>query len=235
MVRHSTDQVVKAVKSRYTGKGAGMNIATDMKALMSLMNTEEKHIDTIQTAVSVVNSGSQIIGLGTMAQGTTSSTRTGDSIKVIRIDLLMAFTFSSGTTATSTVGQQTFNWYLVRYLKTPSTSGTSSFGIAEFLNQDPGNTYTPLSLTNTDTNQNFQLMGSGQVNIQLQAIPATTFQVTKVVELSHPCSFHQDYSGASASTITNNMVFLVVTALNASNTGGTSTVQFSERMMYVDN
>ncbi len=234
-VRNGTNQAVAAVKERYTGKAAGANIAKDIKTIMSLMNTENKQVYTLATAQSVGSGAALVYGIGTVAQGTASNQRTGDSIKINRIDLNLKFIYSSGTQATSNQATQVFNWYLIRYLKTPATSGTTAFAISEFLNTDGDGLYTPLSFPNPDTNQNFQLMSSGSVELNLNLVPATSDAVSKVVSVSHPCSFHQDYSGAASTTITENMTFLVFTALNAANAGGVSQVVVNAAMWYIDN
>lgn len=235
IIRTSRDSIVKTVKDRYTGKRAPLNIAKDIKTIMSLMNTENKHVDTVATAQTVHNTSSLVYGIGTVAQGSADNQRTGDSIKVDSIDLLFDFIYSSGTPATSATQDQMFNWYLVRYLKTPSSSGTVAFNISEFLNQDGNSNYTPISLPNTDTNENFQVMSSGQVSIMLPYLPTVSSNVHKVVEVSHKCSFHQTYSGSASTTIVDNMTFLVFTAISPLNTGGLSSVTVSARMWYIDN
>ncbi len=236
IIRQSKDQAVAAVRRRYTGKSAAVNIAGDFKRVMSLLNTEDKQINTLSTLQNVWSTGGPLIaGLGTVAQGTASNQRTGDSIKINRIDLIMNFQYSTGTPATCGIQAQVFNWYLIRYLKTPSTGGTTAFASTEFLDLDGNSLITPMSFPNTDTNQNFQVMASGQVHLELPIFSTANSQVNKVVSITHGCSFHQDYSGASATTITDNMVFLFVNGLNVVNTGGTSGVTYSCRMWYIDN
>ncbi len=234
-VRQGTNQAVAVVKERYTGKSAGANIAKDIKTIMSLMNTEDKQVYTLATAQSVGSAGSLVYGIGTVAQGSASNQRTGDSIKINRIDLNLKFIYSSGTAASSNQATQVFNWYLVRYLKTPSTGGTTAFAIGEFLNTDGDGLYTPLSFPNPDTNQNFQLMASGSVTLDLSLVPTVSDAVSRVVSVSHPCSFHQNYSGAASTTITDNMTFLVFTGLNPANAGGVSQVVVNAAMWYIDN
>ncbi len=235
IARFSKDQVVGAVKARYTGPAAGANIARDMKTILSLVNTEDKQVYTLATTQAVQSTGSLVYGLGTMAQGTGGGQRIGDSIKINRIDLILNFSFASGTAATAAQANQTFNWYLVRYLKTPSSSGTVAFNISEFLNQDANGNYSVLSFPNTDTNENFQIMASGQQRIDLDVIPASSCTKSAVVTVSHPCSFHQDYTGSAATTIVNNMVFLVCTGLTTANTGGSSGVAIQSCMWFIDN
>jgi len=233
IVRKSTDQVIGSIKERYTGKSAALNIARDFKLLKSMMNTELKQVYTLPSAQSVNNSTSLVYGIGTMAQGTASNQRSGDSVKISRIDLTMRFRYGNGTVPS--ISNQTFNWYLLRYLKTPSAAGTTAFNINEFLITDGDALYTPLSFPNTDTNQNFQIMSSGTLRIDLDLIPAANCSKAQTVVVSHDCSFHQDYAGSASTTITNNMCFMVFTALSAANTGGQSDVMVNAVMWYVDN
>lgn len=232
MARYSKDQIISSVKSRYTGKSAPGNIARDISTIMSLLNTEEKTIDTLTTAVNLNSTAPLVQAIGTCAQGTTGSTRTGDSIKVCKMDVILNFNFASGTAATTAQQNQVFNWYLVRYLK--STSATP-FPVNDFLNVDPNGNTTPLSLINNDLNQNFQVMASGQRVVQLQFASTATSANFSVVELSHPCAFHQTYTGSAANTIADGMCFLVFTALSPANAGGVSQVTSSVRTWFVDN
>jgi len=234
IARHSTNQMVTAVKERYTGPSAAVNIAKDIRSLTSMLNVEDKQVYTLTTAQNVYNTQSLVIGVGTVAQGTASNQRTGDSIKVNRIDMNIAFYYGAGTAATSVQQDQVFNWYLVRYLKTPASSGTTAFNISEFLQTDMNGNYTPLSFPNTDTAQNFQIMISGQERVSINSI-ATGYISHKVVTVSHTCSFHQDYSGSAATTITDGMIFFVCTADTLVNPGGFSTVAPNSCIWYVDN
>ncbi len=221
------------LSNRYMGPNAASNIARDLSLLKAVVNTEEKQIFTLATAQNVLSSSSLVYGIGTVAQGSASNQRSGDSIKITRIDLILGFAYGSGTATTEF--SQTFNWYLIRYKKTPSSSGTTAFGIAEFLNADGNGNYTPLSFPNPDTNENFQLMGCGTVDIQLPTTTSANGIIRKIVPFSHTCNFHQEYSGSANTTITDNMCFVVLTAINAGNTGGTSTVTVQSAMWYVDN
>ncbi len=238
IIKQSKDQVISSVKKRYTTKKGDINpamIAKDFKTVLSLLNTEAKHVDTVATYQQVHTTASLVYGIGTVAQGSADNQRTGDSIKINKIDLNLQFVFSTGTVATTSIQNQEFNWYLVRYLKTPASSGTTAFSISEFLNQDSAGNYTNMSLPNTDTNQNFLVMASGtkKIDLQFNTTSPTTYNTMECV--SHNCSFHQDYSGSAATTITDGMLFLVFTGLASLNTGGVSGVLVSSRVWYIDN
>jgi hypothetical protein len=235
MVRHSTDQVVSAVKHRYAGPRAAGNIASDIKKLVSMLNVEDKHVDTLQAVQTVVNNSPVILTIGGTQQGTAVNQRSGDSLKVNKIDLLLEFVYSTGTPATATQQNQIYNWYLVRYLKTVTGSGTTPFGITEFLNVDGGGNTTPLSFPNTDCIEDFQIMAHGTVEIDLDVVATVDNKKAKVVSISHPCAFHQDYSSNTIASITDNEVFIVITALFPVNTGGSSTVLVQARTWFIDN
>lgn len=224
-----------AIKRRYTGKGAVRNIAQDLSALKMLVNTEDKQIFTLAANQTVSQVSSLVYGIGTMAQGTASNQRVGDSVRINRIDLNMVFSWNSGTVATTAALNQTFYWYLVRYKKTPPTSGTVAFNISEFLNADNNGNYTPLSFPNPDTIENFQLMANGEVVLTLPTATTAISTVHKVISVTHSCSFHQEYNGAANTTITDNMCWLIFTAYNPVNAGGASVVSVQSAMWYVDN
>jgi hypothetical protein len=233
--RFSKDQAIKAIKNRYMGPMGTTNVAKDVSFLMGIVNTEDKHVDLVQTFASVTTGVQQIIAIGTCNQGTTVGTRIGDSIKVCRIDLQLQFQFSTGTLATTAVGTQQFRYWLLRYLKTPSTNGTVAFAISEFLNQDSAGNYSMQSLPNAETNENFQIMDTGEVSLQLISPYASPVTMEKSLLLRKECSFHQTYSGAANTTIVDNMVWFVVVSADNANTGGLSGFLLSQRTWYVDN
>jgi len=237
VIRNSTDIVERAgiaIKNRYTGPRGINNMAKDLSLLKMIVNTEDKHADQ-QLSDTVTQTSSLVLPMPAVSQGTTSVTRIGDSIKVVRFDGILEFVYSSGTTTSNMT--QVFNWYLVRYKKTPSSSGYSAFNIAEFLDTDINSDFTPLSLPNSDTNENFQVMCNGSTNITLpvNTIAGTDLTDRRVVNFSHECNFHQEYNTSSYTGVCDNMCFLVVTALNPINTGGSSTCASSIRVWFVDN
>jgi hypothetical protein len=231
--RFAKDQVYTPLVARYSGPLGLQKMAKDVAMLKGVVNTEDKHIDTLAAAQQVSQTSSLVYGIGTMAQGTTDTTRIGDSIKINRIDLNFLFSFAGGTS--TTIYSQQFRWFLIRYLKTPSSSGTVAFGISEFLFQDVNSDYTPLSLPNTDTNENFQVMSQGEVDINLPALSTTSATASRSVTVSHECGFHQTYSGSANTTIVDNMCFLVFIASQGGNAGGSSSVTIGSRMWYIDN
>lgn len=233
MLKNSTDQFIGAAKSRYTGKSAAGNIARDISMITRMLNTERKQVDTLLASTSVVATGPLVSWVSSPAQGTTGSTRDGDSIKVVRIDANLFFGFGSGTT--NSAANQVFTYALVKYKKTPSTGGSTPFAIGDMLVVDGNGNYTPLSLPNNDLIENFQILANGQIVVETPWATASNNTVTRVVNLSIDCSFHQTFTGSTAATIVDNSVFWVVTALSGANTGGGSAFQHTTRLWYVDN
>lgn len=233
IIRRSTDQAAGFAKARYTGKGAAGNIAKDLSMLRSILNVEQKEVPTSQTTLSVNNTTSQVVWIGSPGQGSSGSQRAGDSIKLQRIDINLLFFWGTGTT--NTIDNQIFNYYVVKYLKTPSSGGSTPFAIADFLNVDQDGAITPMSLPNTDLAENFQVLQAGEVVATPSYATATNNVVYKLVTLSMEVGFHQTFTGSAASTLVDNAVFVVLTGLQPTNSGGTSGAKFMARMWYVDN
>lgn len=233
IISRSADQAIGFAKTRYTGKAAASNIAKDLNMLRSILNVERKEVPTSQTTLSVNNTTSQVVWIGSPGQGTSGSQRDGDSIKINRIDMNLLFFWGTGTT--NTIDNQIFNYSLIKYKKTPSSGGSTPFSIGDFLNVDQDGAYTPMSLPNTDLAENFQILHTGSVSCAPSYATATNNVVYQIVTLSVDVSFHQTFTGSAASTLVDNAVFVVLTGLQPTNTGGTSGCKFMARMWYVDN
>lgn len=229
------DQVVKSVRNRYLGNKGISNLARDVSTLMSVVNTEDKHIDVLPSLQTVTSTVPLVYQIGGVSQGTTNTTRIGDSILINRIDLSLTFQFGTGTLATTAVQSQTFRVWLVRYLKTPITNGFVPFGINEFLNTDFASNYSVNSFPNTDTNENFQIMADDTIEVTLpQFTTAASYRAVNKL-YTKDCHFHQSYNGSSSSNVCDNCLFLVFVALNPTNAGGPSGVYPASRVWYVDN
>lgn len=236
-IRNSSDVVERigvAVKNRYFGRNGINHMAKDLSLLKMIVNTEDKHADQAVSS-SVTATTPVVLALPALVQGITDNTRIGDSVKIVRFDGNLLFQFSTGTTTSNS--SQIFNWYLVRYKKTPSSSGYSSFNISEFLDLDINSDYTPLSLPNSDTNENFQIMMSGTQRVVLPIVTVAGANVIEQIKVDfcHECNFHQEYNTSAYTGVCDNMCFLVLTAVVAANTGGNSLVVSNVRMWYVDN
>jgi len=208
---------------------------SDVKELKRMLNTEEKHVDTTTGTTTVVVGASVVTPIGTVAEGSDNNQRTGRSVKLVRIEMSCFFSYSTGTISSQTVQNQIINWYVVRYNKTPSSSGATAFTISEFLNQDSNANYSPLSLPNSDTSENFTLLASGETRVDLADSTTGPSSKGAMLNVSIPCNFHQTYNSTTAASICDNMCFLVFTAIEPINTAGSSTVNPATRMWYVDN
>jgi hypothetical protein len=235
MISYSKDQAVGFARNRYAKKGGMKQIAADISELRAMLNVEDKQVVDLTGTTTVTAAAPLVQALGSVAQGSNSNNRTGNSIKVTRVDLIMGFAYSTGTVATTALQNQYFNWYVVRYLKTPSSNGATPFGIGDFLGSDPNSNNTVLSLPNNDLNEDFHILASGEVEVDLTFSATNPTSRFKVVNLTIPCSFHQTFNGTAASNIVDNALFLVVTAINPINTGGASTLINSARIWYIDN
>ncbi len=233
MIKSSTDQVANFAKSRYTGKQSAANIAKDLQMLGRILNIERKESLTQNAVVTVTNSAPLVQACPSVAQGTTGSTRTGDSIKVVRLDIKLLFNYGTGTS--NSICNQIFDYYIVRWLKTPSSSGATPFNISDFLIADVNSAYTPMSLPNNDLMEDFQILANGRSKVSSNFATSATNTMYDLVDLSIDCDFHQTFTGAAATTIVDNSLFIVVVALNPINTGGNSQLISSARLWFVDN
>jgi hypothetical protein len=214
------------------------DVAKEVRALAAQVNSEDKNLPTQLAFFTVAAATSVVSPFALIPQGADSNQRVGVSVRINRIDGNIVFKYSTGTNVVAANQSQVFNWYLVRYLKTPSSSGASAFAITDFLALDPNSQTTPFSLPNVDLNGNFSVMASGTQEIDLSMYASTSAvdsALSIVVPFRHNCSFHQLYQTSATSTVCDNTVFMVYTALNAANTGGTSSVAHNLRMWYVDN
>lgn len=227
------DQLVAAARNRYTGKSAVKNIASDVAMLKTILNTENKHIDTLSTPITLGVGGS-VSWVASPAEGDDSNNRNGRSIKVDRIDLVLYATWNPGTAPS--LDDQWIRWFVVRYLKTPSTAGSTPFSLAEFLQADPNGNRTVFALSNTDTAENFQIMDQGLFKIPVYYATSATGQTSsQIIESSIPCSFHQTFNGTAATNVCDNSVFFVAVCLNSFATGGQCNILPQFRLWYVDN
>jgi len=147
----------------------------------------------------------------------------------------MTFVYNTGTPATSAYQNQIFNWYIIRYLKTPSSNGTTPPSLADFLNIDANSNVSPLSLRNNDLLEDFDVLAQGEVNLRLTNFTTVLSGETAVVNLEIPKSFHQTFNGTAAANIADNCCFIACVAINPSSSGGASQLLYSIRQWYIDN
>jgi hypothetical protein len=192
-----------------------------------------KHLDTI-SLLNVVPSASTVTVLNQPAQGTTSTTRIGNLIRVRAIDLQNIGQYSSGTT--TTYQKQFFQFRLVRYKKTSFASGATPFSIAELLYQDGNSQYSPMSLMDPDTaDANFQILCDQILEVDLNfGSGANILGYSKMMLHRVECDFEVEFNSSSSASLVNNALFFVITALNPINSSGSSAMWSNMRMWYSD-
>jgi hypothetical protein len=233
MARNARDQALGAVQRRYTGKRGLSALSRDVGLLMSVVNTEDKAIDGFFSAT-VTQTASWVVNITPPAQGLTSSTRIGNSLKVNKLDVIWELSFG-GALATEAHQNQTFNVYIVRWLKTPSTAGTTPFNIADFMDVDTAGRYTPLGLADKDTMENFDVLYAAQHDIVMTLATTAVSTMRRVVKCEIPVDFHQTFNDTTAASIVDNSLFIVAVAAQPVNTGGASGVAATVRVWFIDN
>lgn len=222
------DQVITAARRRYGGKSGVKNIATDVMMLKNMLNTENKHVDTLSTPITLTVSGS-VSWIAGPGLGNDNTNRNGRSIKLDKIDMICYTTWNAGA---ATNDDQYVRWFVVRYLKTASTAGSTPFSLSDFLNADPNSNHTVLSLPNTDLSEDFAILDQGLFKIPVYVSGATS---SSIVESSIPCSFHQTFDGTTNTSVCDNALFFVAVPLNTFGAGGQCNIQPQFRIWYVDN
>jgi hypothetical protein len=227
---------------RSTSLSTYSGMAREIARIRKNLNTEQKFLDQVSVASNVASDTNLVVAITPPAQGDTSSTRDGNSIKVIRCDFRMTYLFGiNGFASTDLQNNQIFQWYLFRWKKTPTSSGSTPPAIGDIFNLDSsGTNYSTQSLMNVNTNQNYQLMCNGTVECEpkVYANDGTGPYVAnerKLVEIVHNCEFHQYFSSTTAASITDNLMFMVFLASNTGNSSASSNMTLSFRQWYVDN
>jgi len=224
------DQIVTATRQRYTGPSGLANIARDMNRLRAVLNTENKHLDSLFGTQGATPAAPVIVNVTSPAEGDDSNQRQGRSIKIDRIDMLLQLQYGAGSAGV--FQDQTFRWFLVIWKKTPATGGSTPFPISNFLNQDVNANYSPLSFPNTDLAENFTILAQGEERLTLSYLSTAS---TRIVDVSVPVSIHQTFAGSTAASVCDNAIFFVGTLLQVSAVGGQNTFTPQIRMWYVDN
>lgn len=213
--------------------GSMVQIQKAIRKIEGALNTEHNFLDQIASPQSVTSASSYVVAITPPAQGDNVGTRTGDSIKIDRLDIKMIFSYSAGSSVINT--SQIFNWYIFRWNKTPTTSGSTPPAIGDLFLVDPSGNFTPQSLTNPYNNQNFQYITGGQTVVNLPIGGASSGAQNIPVEVSHDLVCKQKFSSTTAASITDNLLFMVLLAQYPINTSGASTVAYSIRQWYIDN
>jgi hypothetical protein len=228
-----------------TGRGTNLStmsgLSREVGRLRRNLNTEQKFIDQLTSLTTVDSANSNVLAITPPAQGDTQNLRDGNSIKVVRMDLNILFAFTVNDNDLTSQANQIFHWYIFRWKKTPTSSGSTPPTIGDIFLVDGNGNYSTLSLLNVNTNQNYQLMANGEVCVE----PKTTVSggtddystAREMVHIVHNCEFHQYFSSTTAASITDNLCFMVFLASNVQNSGAgsASSYQASIRTWFVDN
>jgi len=230
------DYVIDAGKRRYGGKDAMKNIVHDIGILKTVLNTELKHVRNLQgattcnTTTSVVGGNNSILPI---AAGTDNSQRTGRSIKLHHMDLILRFDWYGGSTGV--VGTQVFRWFVV-LCKDLNSSNTST-AISNFLDVDPNSNYTPHSMRNIDLHDQFRVLADGVVELDMYAsfTSGVNGQLTRLIPSTIPLGMHQTFSNTTSASCESNYLQIFVVGLNTGGTGTVSTVSWVSQTYFVDN
>lgn len=223
------DQIIAGARSRYTGKNAMKNVANDISMLKAVLNTENKRLDTLSTPITLGVSGS-VSYIASPIEGIDNNQRIGRSIKVDRLDMILYATYGNGTLGFNQ--DQQFRWFVVQWLKTPATAGSTPFPLSTFLNADVNGNATVLSLPNTDLAEDFRIIDQGMFSLVCNY---TNTVADCIVESSMSMSMHQTFNGPATTNIADNALFFVCVCLNAFAAGGQCNVLPQFRLWYVDN
>jgi len=193
---------------------------------------ELKYSDLIGLA-GITNATPSTVAITTPAGGTTNTTRIGNRIRVRAFDLLLNAIYSGGST--TLYQQQIFQARLFRYKKTSSTSGATPPSLSELLVVDANSDYSPLSLVNPNTCDNFQILTDSILSVDLNFGVASNVAGNSRLGLHRvECDFEMEFNSSSATGVCNNMVFVALTALNPANASGSSNVYYNVRMYFED-
>lgn len=230
--KRASDQFIAAGKARYFGRSRMANlanVANDVRLLKSMVNTENKRVDSLFTVQTCTAAAPLVLAIAPPAQGADSNQRNGRSVKLDRLDVICQFTWNGGTGASVTVYTQNFRWFVVKYL--PTTSATP-FAINDFLNTDANTQTSYMSLRNNDLDSDFRILDQGTVAVQQYA---TNSQSTEYRDVSLPLSFHQTFNSTTSASIQDGMIFFVCVAAVTSGVGGASAIIPQFRLWYIDN
>jgi len=221
---------------RANARGTGMpaKLSSSVREPRVSRLPEAKYVDTVSSAA-VVNTSSLVDPFTMPAQGITPLTRIGNSIDCIRLEGSLQFFFGSGTASPVPNASQVFRWYIVKYNKTLDTTFGAPPSINTFLDADQGGNYTPMSLPDVEHMKDWTIFASGQETMDLNAWnTAGNTNKTHIVSFVHECSFPIDFDSTGAASCCNNLPFLIVTAMNAVNTGSLSNIAWNMRTVFTD-
>lgn len=209
--RRVARKVGRVVKRRYfKGKGYSKpklsRMARDLAIVKQMVNAEKE----IYTAYSVTNQGvsptsSVITPITNIAEGTSHGTRDGESVKIHGFRLNTRWTQQS-----SSVGPQFFKLWLVKYIGPRG----STPGIETFLKPDFDGNYSVHSERNEDWYKSYQVITQQRGKISADNLTNQTMYTMKKSYGRFKGQCHQRYSGAGASTLLTDQMYIIAVASN---------------------
>ncbi len=178
-----------------------------------MFNTENKYLDTVGS-MSISTTASLVL-LNGMAQGTTASTRLGDTVKFNFINCNITVTINAAATAS------VLRMFLVRDIQ-PNGSAFAYTSYAATNNN-------PVTLTNFSQETRFYTYLDELICVDSAGPQVLSFRVSK------PLGFHCNYGLGNAGTaadISENTLYFVMISNEATNT---VTVSYAWRLLFVDN
>jgi hypothetical protein len=233
VVRHGNRRLVNDDKRRSGGKGktrsrmvsnrpqgrmevygaAASQLGKDVKWLMSVVNVEDKYLDTTSSAAS--SSSWQYVLCNAISQGVTPSTRIGQSIKCVGIELRYTILCATASTAFQTVRLMLF---VDKQPNAANPGATDVYGAGVLL---------PRTVGYLDR---FKVIH--EITMAFSPISNNGIMTGSFI---HKQDFHQEFNTGNAGTIadiTRNSLFVGYYTDQGANQ---ATVSFTCRYVYVDN
>ena len=190
------------------------------------MNVEKKHLDTDVASQTFGANDGWVQALTAPAHGDTAGQRNGNSIKLYSYQITGRITQQS-----SVQNALKGKIWLVAYEQTPDVPTLS-----EFLDADGAGNYSSLSLRNPDKMGDFKVLAKKSFYCPQRAVTGletdTTFSM-----FGKFYNLHQRFTGAAASTITSNQLYLFFTIDDGTTAASTGAYikGMKARINYIDN
>lgn len=198
---------------KYSVKDLAWKAFKGVRYIKGLVNAEKMYLDTTNTAVSVTASG-VVTQLNAIAQGDTTSSRTGNSV-------LMKNLFGR-MVVVADASEANNSWVRIMIVKDKQQVGDTDPGVTSILA-----TSTPLSPLNRNTAGRFQILYDKLIN--LSVLQGATIRTLK---MNIPINCHARYNGTASSDIQKNGIYLVLVGNEVTTTPD---CEYYFRLNYYDN
>lgn len=216
-VKKVISKAKKAMKKRYVTKSnRGLRVSkimSDLTMLKSMVNAEKEIYTAYATNnAQVAPTGSLLQAVTNVAEGTSQGQRDGESIKLhgFRINLRYQ-------QQTSTTNPQYVKFWLVKYIG-PRGSAPD---ISTFLKPDFDGYYSASSERNEDHYKSYQIITHDKSYIKSDQITGQSQYVLKSLYGRFKGATHQRYSGAAATTLLTDQMYIICVASNGTNAAST--------------